>query len=207
MVIVVVNIGAGLGSLRGSLRGADIGAVHRFEDALSEVDLPNLQKSDVWPEEEDNEHTDSDDDSMEVADSDENDDAMEDDYNEGETDTVEHLLRISSIVDTNDDGILSAQEMKAFADGLRSKKRWENTRTTLAAVDTNGDGQLTHAEIANRVSTSARSKGELRFNVADWNGDGLLNETEFHAFAHPDAHFTVLELETEHQFGYFDKDR
>lgn len=192
-----------------------------IKDELSEVDMPDVHETD------DNEEvlggpgvvpdlqTDVSD-LAEVADSDENDDMEKSDEedvdsDEGEgihehADTIEHLTRVSNIADTNSDGMLSPEELVTFADGLRSKKKWEHTRSALGALDANGDGHVAQAEMENQVSTPGRSDNKKRFVAADLNSDGLLNETEFHAFAFPAAHHMVLKVETGHQFEIFDRD-
>jgi Ca2+-binding EF-hand superfamily protein len=187
-----------LGGVSQSFRGTRIPniAMSRLDEKLSEADFPGMY------------------DSAEMADSDENDDVEDGtDEEQGEeqgsdhADAIEHLTRISRIVDADSDGTLSSQELVAFANRLRSKQRWDHTRSALAALDSDGDGQVAHAELDNRVSSPAKSNDNVRFAAADWNGDGLLNETEFHAFAYPVSHDMVLKVETMHHFEIFDKDR
>jgi len=204
-------------SMGKSLRGARVDFGLHFDEKLSEFDMPSIDEIDGdatdfgWSEEAYNDMGGS----AELADSDENDD-VEDVADEiivesvegaaAVVDAVAHLTRISMIVDTNNDGVLSPQELKAFADSLRSRKKWEHTRSALDALDTDGDGHVTHAEIIDRVTTPARSNDTQRFAAADGNGDGLLNETEFHAFAYPATHDVVIKVETGHQFENFDRD-
>lgn len=211
-----------VGGMSQSFRGAKIknDMVHRLDEKLSEADLPDIDETDENAVVFDGPGADSrengGDDSAEIADSDENDDVEEaddgdsgsdeGDSNDDFADTVEHLTRVSRIVDSNSDGILSSQELVEFANSLRSKQRWEHSRSAMGVLDANGDGQVAHTEIADQVSTPARSDDIKRFAAADWNGDGLLNETEFHAFAYPASHDTVLKVETMHHFEIFDKD-
>lgn len=206
-----------LGGMSQSFRGAKIHNVdlHDLDKKLSEVDFPSIYDTDEevaafdWPGQ--GNHENDVDDPAEVDDSDENEN-VEDGRDEDEgaddfADTLDHLTRISRIVDTDSDGTLSSQELVAFANRVRSKQRWDHTRSALAALDSDGDGQVAHAEVQNRVATPAKSSDNKRFAAADWNGDGLLNETEFHAFAYPVSHDTVLKVETMHHFEIFDKDR
>lgn len=203
--IFVLNLDTVLGGGMGrSLRGARVGLP--VED-LHEADMPSLDETDVdsWPGEADDEQLGS----AEVADSDENDDEQSvesAEVRDDNGDTIEYMTRIGTIADTNNDGVLSPGELKVFAEGLRNKKRWEHTKSALLALDGNGDGQVTREELGKRVAPNARSTDTQRFSAADWNGDGVLNVTEFHAFAHPDVHHMVLKVETDHQFGHFDRD-
>eukprot|EP00746_Dinoflagellata_sp_MGD_P161776 gnl/MRDRNA2_/MRDRNA2_89048_c0_seq1.p1 gnl/MRDRNA2_/MRDRNA2_89048_c0~~gnl/MRDRNA2_/MRDRNA2_89048_c0_seq1.p1 ORF type:complete len:342 (-),score=95.76 gnl/MRDRNA2_/MRDRNA2_89048_c0_seq1:51-1076(-) len=211
-----------VGGMSQSFRGAKIhnAMVHSLDERLSEADLPDIDEIDenaaVFHGPGAGSRQIGGDDSAEIADSDENDDVAEEDdggigSDEGDntdesSDTIDHLTRVSRIVDSNSDGVMSSQELVEFANSLRSKQRWEHARSAMDALDANGDGHVARAEIADRVSTPARSDDKKRFAAADWNGDGLLNETEFHAFAYPASHDTVLKVETMHHFEIFDKD-
>jgi len=209
--VIMLKLDIVVGGMSKSLRGARMEIDHRFDEKLSEADMPSIFGADDtldsdWPEGADVQwngigHA------AEIADSDENEDVEgieSAEGVEGDVHTIEHLTRISKIVDANNDGVLSPQELEVFADSLRDKKKWENSRSALVALDADGDGQVTHEEMKNRISTSAKSNNTQRFFAADWNGDGSLNETEFHAFVYPTTHHLVLQVETGHQFETFD---
>lgn len=212
--VFLLELGPVFGGIGKSLRGARVEMDLRF-DALSEIDMPSIEEIDEGTINFDRRPEETDDqmsgirDSAEMADSDENEDVQGFETDEGvkiDIDAIEHLTRISNFVDTNNDGVLSPQELEVFADGLHSKKKWEHTRSTLVVLDADNDGQVTHAEIENRVSTSTKSNNTQRFVAADRNGDGLLNESEFHSFVYPAAHHMVLKVESGHQFAKFDID-
>jgi len=168
--VIMLKLDIVVGGMSKSLRGARMEIDHRFDEKLSEADMPSIFGADDtldsdWPEGADVQwngigHA------AEIADSDENEDVEgieSAEGVEGDVHTIEHLTRISKIVDANNDGVLSPQELEVFADSLRDKKKWENSRSALVALDADGDGQVTHEEMKNRISTSAKSNNTQRF--------------------------------------------
>jgi len=120
--------------------------------------------------------------------------------------TTDHLVRIGKLADSNNDTLLSAEELLHFAEGLRSKKRWELTDAAFASLDVDDDGSVARMELGQKALEGSGTLDAARFKVADSNADGILDREEFHTFAHPDVHGDVLRVEVEHQFKHFDQD-
>lgn len=209
-------------SLRGAPSNSDLAGMELGIDRaaeLSESDLPSLHEMEErdssatldWPGENM--------DGAEVADGDENEledyaeQPVEAEQSVDETldpaeelDNVEHLKHVGMLADTNNDTMLSVEELRHFAEKLKDRKRWEHTKAALSALDADRDGQVARQELGAQVMENASSIDARRFEAADRNGDGVLNTTEFHTFAHPETHAEVLKVEAEHQFKHFDAD-
>lgn len=81
-------------------------------------------------------------------------------------------------MDANRDGSLTREEMQAAREQHREKRRErrEDRREKLRSLDTDGDHQLSRAEIGGRMP-----RLEARFDSLDANRDGRLSREEMRA--------------------------
>ena len=83
------------------------------------------------------------------------------------------LAKMFDKLDTNNDGVLSKDEMKAAREKMRA--------VHISKIDTDGDGRISRAEAA------AHPKLAQNFDRIDTNGDGFLSKDELRA-AHQAHH-------------------
>lgn len=189
----------------------------RVEDIgdLSESDLPDVagyeEKVDDDEQEPDVAEGDEDEANGSNHDEDEGDEPQEDELQAEGEGHIERLQRVGRLADANNDTLLSAQELRQFAEGLRERKRWEHTDAAVASLDADGDGKISMAELGNKLQALGRDGGSAieaqRFDAADQDANGVLDRNEFHVFAHPELGGQVLRVEAAYQFERFDEDR
>jgi len=131
-------------------------------------------------------------------------DAGQEDVDHDYSSTHEHLLRVGSMADTNNDTLLSAEELTQFAFRMREQKRLKYTSAALKTLDSDQSGDITAAELS--IGLGLPTRESLRFKAADADGDGILNVNDFHQFTHPELGGEVLRVEAEYQFTQFDTD-
>jgi len=141
----------------------------------------------------------------------------EDEHEEGVTRTpqddaehIETLKRIGRRIDTNNDDLLSAEELHQFAKVLRQKQSLEKTSAILASADSDGDGAVSLAELRSAnvdVYVDRPEHQAARFAASDSNEDGLLSAEEMHAFLHPEVNGKVLQVEAAYQFSLLDENK
>lgn len=134
------------------------------------------------------------------------DDDEDDDEHEDESD-LERIMRIARLADTNNDAMLSTDELRAFAEGVRKRHRTEQTSDLLKVSDKDASGYVTLDELPQDVSLAIAAHQEARFEAADANRDGRLGPEEFHSYSHPATDGDVIDVERAHHMWTFDVDR
>ena len=79
--------------------------------------------------------------------------------------------------DTNGDGLLSAEEMAAAAEGKRAKRIERRVEKRIERHDANGDGMLSLEEI----TADGGNRIERLFEHMDADGDGVITKAEAEA--------------------------
>lgn len=100
--------------------------------------------------------------------------------------------------------MLSAAELRSFAEGLKARQREEQTEHSLQTVDADESGSVTLDELRGDLSHAMAAHQEARFHAADGDNDGRLDPEEFHRFVHPEVDDEVLVVERAHQMASFD---
>lgn len=146
-----------------------------------------------------NEHDDDDEDDDHDAEQQHQDDG------EHAEDTGKKLQRIQKAgvkADSDGNGMLSAEEMLLFAEGVLERQRQAHTKKILTGIDQNADGKVTthEAEAGLRMREEPQGlgvqTGQLRFQAADANADGTLDSEEFHSYLHPELRKETLDVES-----------
>lgn len=120
---------------------------------------------------------------------------------------IETLKRIGRRIDTNNDDMISADELHQFAKALRQKQSSDKTTATFEMADSNGDGAVSLEEIRTNsidVYVDKPDHQAARFEASDSNGDGVLSKDEMNAFLHPEVGGEVLKVEAAFQFSHLD---
>jgi len=119
------------------------------------------------------------------------------------------LQEIGRLIDSNNDTLLSNEELREFACGLEERQRKQQTSTIMRHVDRDGSANVSLAEIqaaAPNATADARQHQANRFAAADADASGQLDLSEFHAYVHPEVDPRVFAVEKDHQFGMYDAD-
>lgn len=131
-------------------------------------------------------------------------------------DDFARIRRAGALADANNDNRLSAEELLSFAEKVRERRRRVLTKEALLRYDTSKDGKVSQSEVAKAAATGDHHEGlsgmdsneqvRLKFEAADIDQNGELNEKELHAYVHPEVEPRVLEVEIELQFRSTDHD-
>ncbi|CAE8711257.1 unnamed protein product [Polarella glacialis] len=123
------------------------------------------------------------------------------------------------LVDSNKDGKISLEELLKFSEATRKVIAGKDIMNVIEELDTNKDGQLSIQEImatddvegegdedqkleaANRVEDETR-----RFQIADVNRDGQLDQQELPALFYPETSDEMLNVVAESSLKSKDKD-
>lgn len=126
-----------------------------------------------------------------------------------QTGLTSHLQLIGRLIDTNNDTLLSHEELKRFAHSLKEQQRWKQTLLSFQRVDLDGSSSVTLDEIyaaaRNQTEAVVRHQAE-RFKAADIDVNKWLSISEFHVFLHPELSETVFMIEKEFEFKRYDTD-
>jgi len=189
----------------------------KADDAEEEEEDEENEEDEDEEEHEAQEQHDASEENDEASDESEDEDAEDDDEEESRAeaedkldsihleDQIQHLTRVGALADTNNDNLLSHTELMDFAERLQNKARWKRTMKALSVLDNDGDGSVARDELGHIFRDD--SSDAIRFKAADFDDDGMLNETELHHFSHPEVHSSVLQVEAEHRFNKLDLDK
>lgn len=131
----------------------------------------------------------------------------------------EQLVKAHSLVDVNNDGKMSMQELLDFSHKTRASYSAKDITTVFEEMDSNKDGKLSFEEIQatdSPESSEEEEKKEIeannarekaKFEAADLDGNGLLNHQEAAGLFYPELNEKVLKLIAEHSFDSKDKDK
>lgn len=125
---------------------------------------------------------------------------------EGESLSAEQLRRLHQLFDANKDGKVSLPEVMDFAHSVGKSIAGKDIGAILEEIDTSKDGKLTLEEHLNDIHNQADGGDEeemkeleqrktvetAKFQAADVNGDGVLDESELPALFYPETHDGVL---------------
>ncbi|XP_058083546.1 uncharacterized protein LOC131231398 [Magnolia sinica] len=129
--------------------------------------------------------------------SDEHDEMEEFFSEEGRLNITERLVYLFPLLDSwPRDGRISSQELEYWVVGQALDRMAHRTKREMQAHDKDGDGAVTLREYLSHLSDKDIENNNMlpgqagwwkeRFNHADFNGDGMLNFTEFRDFLHPE---------------------
>ncbi|CAE8586498.1 unnamed protein product [Polarella glacialis] len=133
--------------------------------------------------------------------------------------TQDQFNKMHGLVDSNKDGKISLEELLKFSEATRKVIAGKDIMNVIEELDTNKDGQLSIQEImatddvegegdedqkleaANRVDDEKR-----RFQIADVNRDGQLDQQELPALFYPETSDEMLNVVAESSLKSKDKD-
>lgn len=118
--------------------------------------------------------------------------------------------------DVDGDQRLSAQELRSFANAAQTRQRSAVASEVLQRKDLDKDGRISFAEAVNQIaeaeganaaggSSQMHTYALAKFSAADADRDGNLVLEELVQFLHPDLAPELLEVETNFQIGWMDK--
>lgn len=122
--------------------------------------------------------------------------------------TKHQISELHSKMDKDKDGFLSMPEIADFAHFMRGVSAdKENTSEAIEFYDTNKDGKVQLAEVADDFEDPVYKEDfTVRFKAADRNEDGILDAEEVKFFTHPELHDEVLYLVSQGIMKRLDKD-
>lgn len=177
----------------------------QYEEAPEEA--PESDHDETHEDEHAEEHEDAHEEGEEEHEEEEDHEEISDRTAQDDAEHIETLKRIGRRIDTNNDDLLSADELHQFAKALRQKQALDKTAATFSTADSNGDGAVSLEEIRTNsidVYTDRPDHQAARFGASDSNGDGLLSKDEMHTFLHPEVGGEVLKVEAAFQFSHLD---
>uniref|UniRef100_A0A669DHV1 Calumenin a n=1 Tax=Oreochromis niloticus TaxID=8128 RepID=A0A669DHV1_ORENI len=123
-------------------------------------------------------------------------------------------------IDTNRDGFVSEEELKAWIKNAQRKHISGSVEHQWKDFDLNGDGRISWEEYKNVTYgsylddppkeseynyTHMMLRDERRFRVADRNGDLIADKQEFTAFLHPEEHEYMKDVVVQETIEDIDK--
>jgi len=108
----------------------------------------------------------------------------------GNANTANAARGVLSLVDTNNDGNIQANEVRQMVQ--------TSVQSFYAAADTNRDGQLSPTEVNAAIVGAAKAAAQASFQKADTDGNGQLSEAEFDKAITEPAHAVFQAMDTNH---------
>lgn len=105
-------------------------------------------------------------------------------------DTIDQIRELFSLYDTNDDGVITIEELQAFQGAVGQNRTIEELMGIINAVDTNGNGTIEFPEFlaANdprMMEISGEEQIRAAFNFYDDDGDGFISPEELRSISAP----------------------